>query len=538
MILYRDNHWLVVNKPAGLATHGPRFGELGVVEWLELHLNLKTHPVSRLDRGTSGVLLLALDPAASGRAQAIHEQGTALKTYEFLSEVDSRRSGLADQWSRDDELDGRAADTHFERLGPMADRPSTRRPGPNLYRARIARGRRHQIRRHAAASGVPILGDSDYGGARWPRLCLHCREVVWPELTRPLTAPLPPSFEALRDTTGTADPAALALAFALCRDRRGEWLPAVSNAWRVVHRGEIPELPVAVDIYGQWFNAQWFDESLDDKQVVRKLEPLLELIRLEWGCRGGVVRTHRRNPHRRQLVAGISVLGEAPPERFNVMEHGLQYEISLTSTQHTGLFLDQRDSRRRLARLAAGARLANLFAYTCSFSCAAVAAGAEVAFSVDVARPCLNTGKTNFALNGLAEGGCGKFIQEDARKWLRRQRRRQDERPLEFQTLDLLVCDPPVFASSKDGGQFSVDAEWAFLAESASRLLAPGAAALFANNHRTGDRTVYRQTLQEHFGEVVDLPPPLDYPDLPGQPPHVHTFWCRKADQPDGSVES
>ena len=72
MILHQDKNWLVVDKPEGLATHAGKPGELGVVEWLELHHGLKTFVVSRLDRGTSGALLLALNPKASALAQRIH----------------------------------------------------------------------------------------------------------------------------------------------------------------------------------------------------------------------------------------------------------------------------------------------------------------------------------------------------------------------------------------------------------------------------------------------------------------------------------
>ena len=60
MILHHDNDWVFVDKPVGMATHAGKPGELGAVEWLALHLGLETHVVSRLDRGTSGVLLLAL----------------------------------------------------------------------------------------------------------------------------------------------------------------------------------------------------------------------------------------------------------------------------------------------------------------------------------------------------------------------------------------------------------------------------------------------------------------------------------------------
>lgn len=532
MILYRDENWLAVDKPEGMATHAASPGELGAVEWLELHLGVTTHVVSRLDRGTSGVLLLALNPAASVRAQAIHESGEAAKFYEFLSHKDALALGLQQEWLWDDDVEGKTAVTRFTCLGPVggAEGPGSRKRAVPLYRyrARITRGRKHQIRRHAAAAGVPILGDGDYGGRPHGRLCLHCAEVHWPELEGPVQSVLPPSFEALI----RGDTSASHLGLALCRDRRGQWLPQITECFRVVHRDEIQGLPASVDVYGAWFNAVWYDESADPQKAAGRLDPVLKQIMKVHDLKGGVVRTHRRNPHESSLVGKVRIVGEKPPATFTVREHGLDYEINLLTTQHTGLFPDQRDTRRRLAQLARGKRLTNLFAFTCSFSVAAAAAGCEVVFSVDTAKACLATGKTNFTLNGLEETGRGKFIQEDARKWLSRQLRRQQEDPAGYPYLDLAVCDPPVFASSRDGGQFSVEKEWPGLAASLHALLAPGGAAVFANNHRGGKHGFYRSELEKHFTEVTDLRPPLDFPVAEGRPHHVRTFWCRKSAAP------
>jgi 23S rRNA (cytosine1962-C5)-methyltransferase len=514
VIIHQSNNWLVVDKPAGMATHAGKPGELGAVEWLELHLGLKALVVSRLDRGTSGVLLLALDANASARAEEIHESGRAVKIYEFYSSMDSLAGSPGESWTRDDELDGKSAITRFQRL------EKTPRGDLVRYRAEIARGRRHQIRRHAATSGVPVLGDEEYGGADFPRLMLHCIEVRWPEIDESLVAPAPASFTALAEGRDSA--------FAVCRDRRGAWPTAVTDAFRIVHRDEIDGLPAAIDVYGDWFNATWFDETSSEEKLTKLLHPALDEVAAAHGCRGGVIRTHRRNPHQRALVVETRIIGETPPEFFTVSEHGLRYEVSLTKTQHVGLFLDQRDTRRRLALVAAGRRLANLFAFTCSFSVAAVAAEAEVAFSVDTARAGLNTGKTNFALNGLTEGGRGKFIQEDARKWLLRQERRRNEKPEKFRPLDLVICDPPVFASAKDGGKFSLETEWPRLAAQIAGLLGPDGIAVFANNHRSGDHAFYRRALEEQFSEVTDLRPPLDFPVFPRRPHHVRTFWCVK----------
>lgn len=503
MILYEDAAWLAVTKPPGLATHAPRPGELGVVEWLDLHLDRRVHVVSRLDRGTSGVLLLARDAAASARAQRIHEQDEARKVYEFLS-----ASVLAEPWTCDDPLDGRPARTEFTPLGPAG--------AYHRYRAEIGRGRTHQIRRHAAAAGAPLLGDAERGGAPWPRLALHCTEVRWPEIAAPLRDPAPAWFAAPRP-----DDPALAL------ERRGAWPRAVGDAWRAVHRDELSGLPAAVDVYGAWADAVWFDEDAGPDAARATLDPVLDRLARDHGVRGGTLRTHRRNPHRRALVTAVDVFGEPPPPRFPVMEHGLRYEISLTETQHTGLFLDQRDTRRRVAKLAPGRRVANLFAYTCSFSVAAAAAGAEVVFSVDLAKAALETGKRNFAANGLSDGGRGKFVQEDVRRWLERQLRRKRERPADHAPLDLAICDPPVFAAGRRGGSFHVEKEWAGLAAGLGELLGPGGAAVFANNHRGGDHARYRRELEAVFAEVVELGAPLDFPVLGEAPDHVRTFLVR-----------
>jgi 23S rRNA G2069 N7-methylase RlmK/C1962 C5-methylase RlmI len=525
MILYRDDDWVVVDKPEGMVTHAASPGELGVVEWLELHLDMPCHVVSRLDRGTSGALLLARNAEASARAQEIHEGEEAAKIYEFISHVDSRKLGYEETWVCEESIDGKPATTRFTRMAALGEEEGVQRSAPLYrYQARIARGRKHQIRRHAAHGRLPILGDDEYGGRPFPRLCLHCMAIRWPELEAPVQSRRPCSFQCLE----RGDSSTSRLGLALCRDRRGNWLESITDSFRLVHRDEIQNMPASVDIYGEWFNAVWYDEMADSKKAAARLDPLLRQIMKTYDLRGGVVRNHRRNPHKQRLVAQTRTVGEEPPETFTVTEHGLRYEINLLATQHTGLFLDQRDNRRRVMLAAQGRRLANLFAFTCSFSVAAARAGCEVVFSVDTAKACLNTGKTNFELNELNETGQGKFIQEDVRKWLDRQLRRLEEDPAAYPRLDLVVCDPPVFSSSKDGGKFSVEREWPQLAYKVAKLMGKDSVAIFANNHRGGKHAVYRGALEENFGDVVDLRPPLDFPVAGGRPHHVRMFWCRQ----------
>jgi 23S rRNA G2069 N7-methylase RlmK/C1962 C5-methylase RlmI len=296
-------------------------------------------------------------------------------------------------------------------------------------------------------------------------------------------------------------------------------LEAVTDAYRLVHRDEVGSF--SIDRYGDWLLVTGYDETLPSKQLLKKIGAELRQI----PCKGGIVRTNRRDPHHRKLFSDLEPFGEEPPETFVVTEHGLKFEVSLNEAQHPGLFLDQRDSRRRVAEAANGKRVANLFSFTCSFSVAAVAAGAEVAFSIDLAAGCLARGKRNFELNGLADGGRGKFVKEDVRKWLARQVRRKEADPAGFVPWDIVICDPPVFAAApKKGDAFSVEKEWPVLAQSIRSVLSPNGAALFANNHRGGDDSFYFSTLKQHFSKVEALQEPVDFPSRGN--PHVRSYWC------------
>ncbi len=498
MILLRDQGRLVVDKPAGLPVRD-------ACRWLSLHLGLEAEPAAHLDAGASGALPLWQSPPAAG--------SLAVVTHLLLTDA-ADAAALPAEFRRDDPVAGAAARTLFQRL----DGRTVAGRAVCAWRAVAAAPHADQVRNHAALAGIPVLGDTEHGGAPWPRLALHALECRWPDLP-PAAADQPASFAAASATD-------LALAAAL--ERRGGWPAAVGDAWRCLHRDEIAGLPAAVDVYGPWLSATWFDEQTEPADAVAALRPCLDLLAARLDCRGAVLRIHRRNPHRHGLVTETRVLGAPPPETFTVTEHGLQFEVNLTRTQHTGLFLDQRDTRRRVGLAAAGARVANLFAFTCSFSVVAAAAGCEVVFSVDTAKACLETGKTNFALNDLAAGGRGKFIRQDARRWLTRQQRRRDGRPDEHRPLDLVICDPPVFASADDGGAFSVQDEWPRLAAAVAGLLGPDGIAFFANNHRGGDHARYRAQLAAAFAEVEELAPPLDFPEIALQPQQVRTFLCRR----------
>lgn len=198
--------------------------------------------------------------------------------------------------------------------------------------------------------------------------------------------------------------------------------------------------------------------------------------------------------------------GEPLPECLIVREHACRFEVRLWDGFSTGLFLDQRENRRELARIAAAegrargapARVLNTFAYTCGFSAACALAGAHVA-SVDVSARYLEWGKRNFAHNGLdAADPAHRFARMDTFQFLDYARRKG----LLF---DLVILDPPSFASAdKRRGvrAWSSVSDYAGLVERASERLDPGGLRLlFASTNtlelcRDGGRRLEREIVK------------------------------------------
>jgi len=174
--VFRDRWLLVVDKPSGLPVQPDREGRDNLYDLLaarERYVGLH----HRLDTPASGLLVLALDRRANaGLARAFAER-TAERGYLVAVVGDPGPSG---RWSTP--LDGRSAGTRFERLA------TSRRM--SVLRCWLETGRTHQIRRHAAEAGHPVLGDRRHGGAAgraWKRLALHATDLA---LTHPVTGSL------------------------------------------------------------------------------------------------------------------------------------------------------------------------------------------------------------------------------------------------------------------------------------------------------------------------------------------------------------
>lgn len=127
--------------------------------------------------------------------------------------------------------------------------------------------------------------------------------------------------------------------------------------------------------------------------------------------------------------------------RTVVVEEGVRYVADLVSGQKTGFFLDQRENRRRLARLAAARRptaVLDLFCYSGGWGLAALVAGAGRAVCVDRSRAAFELLEAGLAANGIAPERCER-VESEIFEFLARERR----------TFPLIVADPPAFVKSR-----------------------------------------------------------------------------------------
>jgi 23S rRNA pseudouridine955/2504/2580 synthase len=219
-VIHQDERLLVLDKPAGLAVHGGSGLSFGVIEVLRASRPEETLELAhRLDRDTSGCLIVARRPSALRALHALLRDGEVQKSYLALlggrwnlghKQIDAPlRTDLRVGGERTVKVDanGKQAQTEFklvEHFGATA----------SLVEAILHTGRTHQIRVHAAHCGHPVLGDEKYGdparnsamaelGLKRMFLHAHTLAFVWPNGTeQSFSAPLPDDLRGLLERLG------------------------------------------------------------------------------------------------------------------------------------------------------------------------------------------------------------------------------------------------------------------------------------------------------------------------------------------------
>jgi 23S rRNA (guanine2445-N2)-methyltransferase / 23S rRNA (guanine2069-N7)-methyltransferase len=243
-----------------------------------------------------------------------------------------------------------------------------------------------------------------------------------------------------------------------------------------VYDADLPDYALAIDLYEGLAHVQEYapPAGIDATKAAARLAAALAVA-------PGIIGVSPENvflkTRRRQRGTGqYARLADA--RRFHtVHEDAAAYLVNLTDYLDTGLFLDQRLTRRLIRDLAAGRPFLDLFGYTGTATVSAALGGSPGSLTVDLSETYLEWARRNFALNGLDQRE-HRTERADCLEWLRRPH---------AQRYGLVFLDPPTFSNSKRmrAAVLDVQRDHVALVHSAARLLEPDGVLLFsANAHR------------------------------------------------------
>ena len=515
LIVFEDDDILVVNKAPDWNTHAAaaHAGE-GIYDWLRSRQArwADLAIIHRLDKQTSGLLVFGKSRRAN---QSLTEQ-FATRGVGKIYRLRTVRRHAEQTFSVDAPLRvqggaPRPAATRFEYIGRSGDCFD--------YHAFPLTGRTHQVRIHAAAAGIAVLGDEEYGDkhGQADRLYLHAETLQFrhPADDRALTFTIPAEFE----RAGAARRAAVIA-------------PALTNSWRLLHGAADGAPGIYADLHGDRILIQSAVGKQETAAALRQVEAQRPEVKAIY------VRELRTQPGEADKGESSPLVrrGAVDSPTTVVRENGVSYELRFDEGYSVGIFNDQRDNRRRVLSgyiapdfelfAPGGAQpvLLNTFAYTCAFSVCAALAGAQTV-SLDLSRKYLDWGRANFALNDLTTEG-HEFLYGDVFDWLRMFGRRG-------RMFDAVILDPPTFSRSKRG-VFRVARDMGQLVEQALAVLKPGGVLLASSNAakwraadfvqavHDGVATARRAIRREHY-----QPQPPDFPITRSEPAYLKTLWLQ-----------
>ena len=263
--------------------------------------------------------------------------------------------------------------------------------------------------------------------------------------------------------------------------QRQSLLKQGDNALRL-YDADLPDFKLAVDYYRTENGEAWLD--IQEYQAPRQIDPQKARARLAAAVAAAVdtldidedcvvVRQRARQSGRQQYGR----FGGEHIERV-IRERDSRLMINLTDYLDVGLFIDHRLVRDRLADLARGRHLLNLFCYTASASVRAAVGGARATTSVDLSNTYLDWAERNFELNSIKVNGAHQLIRADVLRWLEQAAR-------SGMRFDVIFLDPPSFSNSKAmEDDLDIQRDHPALIEACMRLLEADGVLVFSNNRK------------------------------------------------------
>ncbi len=231
-----------------------------------------------------------------------------------------------------------------------------------------------------------------------------------------------------------------------------------TSAYRVAFSEADGLSGIIVDRYADYLSVQFTSLALGERRAMIG-DVLQELLQ----PKGIYLRTEKGIGQLEGLTLHDGLLrGELPPPELLIDENGLQFAVNLTEGQKTGYYLDQRDNRLHVQKLAAGRRVLDAFSYSGGFGLYAAKGGAAEVECVDASEPALKLAARNAELNDLKQLA---FTHADVFNYL-------DKLVTTGRKFDLLVLDPPKFARNRAAVPKAVQG-YRKLHQQAMKLLAP-----------------------------------------------------------------
>ncbi len=257
------------------------------------------------------------------------------------------------------------------------------------------------------------------------------------------------------------------------RKRLKPWLKRAGVECYRLYDADMPEYAVAVDMYGDRVHVAEYQapKGVDPEAAARRMQEVAEALPQALELPPERIAYKQRA---RQRGAAQYEKQDSRGEFISVREGGARLLVNLNDYLDTGLFLDHRPLRLRIAAEARGKTFLNLFCYTGTATVHAALGGARRTTSVDMSNTYLDWLRKNLAHNGLDESR-NILVRANCLEWLRQGKGEYD----------LVLLDPPSFSNSKSmQGSFDVQRDQLDLVRAAMRLLHSDGALYFSNNRR------------------------------------------------------
>lgn len=455
---YSENRdFIVFNKPVGLNSHAVDQGKEGLVEFLCEKLNQKYHLVSRLDQGTSGLILLAKDSAVQ-KLNELWNTDKTRKTYLLLTDkkldLDSfskkHPTAILIKENSNDKIhfhiktDIQKKGKDFQSLFSNQTNAETefifeKQIGSFfLWQAILHTGKTHQIRLHCQNLNIPLLGDELYQGSPFYRLCLHSWKLQILEQEFQSELPLWAQSENL---TFLKRPSLEQKVLESLQQRKQMYDLESDDCFRWLHQ-EVTGLKL--DQYGKVLYMYDYNGYTKDSLSLPQLisaDLKLPLFVRQMQDRGD-------DPNQNYLFIydpiDHKLVPAHEPSIWQAKENNTSFELRTHQGLSPGLFLDQRENRKWVLENTKDKKVLNLFSYTSGFSVLSALGKAKEIDTVDVSQNFIEWSKRNFEINQAINPESYRFWVQDCLFFMKMSVKKEKK-------WDLIICDPPTFGRSKNG---------------------------------------------------------------------------------------